>query len=291
VSNSAFGFNAGSKNIGGGGNSMFGFHAGIENLGDYNSFFGIRAGQTNVTGTENSFFGGLAGARNTASGNSFFGYGAGNESKNGADNSFFGNFAGSGNSDGNSNAYFGSSAGMFTEFGSQNAFFGAHAGDVITMGNANTAVGFHSAATVQVLTGITAVGAETAPQGDYGTAIGYGAGSTPGIYHSTAIGANALVTTSNTIVIGTIDETTEFPGTVKLLNLGPAGSTSLCRNAVNQISTCTAGNLTQFSSEEITTLRAQNLRMLDQLKNQQAEIDALKAIVCAANPSAKLCAK
>lgn len=109
--------------------------------------------------------------------------------------------------------------------------------------------------------------------------------------NSTAIGANAFVGTSNTIKMGTSNEATEFPGLVRVDALGQPGATSLCRNGSLQISTCTAGNFAEKHEEMIFLLREQNAQMLEQLKRQQSDIEALKVIVCTIDPSAAVCLK
>jgi len=194
-----------------------------------------------------------------------------------------------------SNAFFGFHTGRSITNGDSNSFFGAQSGENLTSGSGNTLIGFTAGHTLTNANNTTAVGAETFPLGSAVTVIGYKSGSAAGITNSTAIGANAFVSTSNTVVLGTVLTTTENPGLFKVLTLGAAGNTSLCRNAANQISTCTAGNFTnpndKQNNEILTALGQQNLQMLEQLKAQQTEIEALKTIVCAANPAVKLCVK
>lgn len=291
LNNSFFGQNTGVKNIGGGNNSFFGAGAGFNNLSNNNSFFGYSAGQASVSGANNAFFGSFAGFSNLASKNSFFGYSAGQLNTNGNNNSFFGESSGSNNDAGNNNSFFGNDAGKLNQGGSQNTFVGAQAGDANVTGSSTTLVGYNAGGNVSNMIGTTAVGSDSSPKGDLVTLLGYQSNSASGVTNSTAIGANATVTTSNTVVIGTMSMTTEFPGMVRVLNLGAAGSTSLCRNASNQISTCTPGNFTGTGNEQITALQQQNMQLLEQLKVQQSEIEELKMIICASNPAAKFCSK
>lgn len=292
VSNSFFGFNSGVKNIVGSNNSFFGLSSGFNNLSDNNSFFGFSAGQANVSGNGNAFFGSFAGFSNTNSDNSFFGFSSGQMNIGGTGNAFFGRESGRENIDGNSNSFFGRSAGLLSTSGDQNSFFGFNAGQSNTTGSNNTLIGFNAGnGSPTGMFNSTGIGFGAIPQGNQVTVVGYQAGSSTGITNSTAIGANAFVSTSNTVVIGTATTTTENPGLLKVLTLGAAGSTSLCRNAANQISTCTAGNFTESNNQLIETLRTQNGQMLEQLKAQKAEIEELKQIVCAANPTAKICGK
>jgi hypothetical protein len=290
VSNSFFGFNSGVKNLVGSNNSFFGLSSGFNNLSDNNSFFGFSAGQANANGNNNAFFGSFAGFSNTNSDNSFFGANAGQKNVGGTGNSFFGRESGRESVDGNSNSFFGRSAGLLNTSGDQNTFFGFNAGQSNTTGSSNTLFGSNAGNGSPVgMFNSTAVGFGAIPQGNQVTVVGYQAGSSTGIIDSTAIGANAFVSTSNTVVIGTASTTTENPGLLKVLTLGAAGSTSLCCNSQNQISTCTAGNYSGTSNKLLETLRQQNLQLIEQLKAQKMEIEALKLLVCTTNLTAKIC--
>ncbi|MEQ1642258.1 MAG: tail fiber domain-containing protein [Pyrinomonadaceae bacterium] len=110
--NSFFGTSAGQANTEGVGNSFFGRAAGFANTeGDVNSFFGSSAGSSNTTGSSNSFFGRSAGDSNTEGGsNSFFGRSAGDFNAMGNRNSFFGHNAGRTNTTGDNNTLIGESA-------------------------------------------------------------------------------------------------------------------------------------------------------------------------------------
>jgi len=152
--------------------------------GPGNTFVGFSAGQSNVVqngnsladppgGSNNSFFGVEAGMNNTAGlGNSFFGAGAASRNTNGGSNSSFGYEAGSNNTTASFNSYFGSRAGLRTETGSFNSFFGTYAGSANISGHDNTFVGV-----------------EANP-------------GRPDLSNATAIGANARVDTSNSLVLG-----------------------------------------------------------------------------------------
>lgn len=174
--NSFFGSNAGAANTTGRFNSFFGASAGSQNTGGVgNSFFGLRAGSRNTTGSQNSFFGLSAGDFNTTGNfNSFFGTSAGRANTTGANNIFVGPSAGSNNISGSFNTFVGLCAGCANGFGSHNAFFGENAG--------------------------TSNGSE-----DYNTFIGANANGGSGTTNSTAIGAYAKVTESNSVVLGSIN--------------------------------------------------------------------------------------
>ncbi len=174
--------------------------------GTGNLFAGIDAGTSNTTGSLNSFVGTMAGNANTAGGgDSFFGWKAGLKNTTGCCNSFFGELAGSNTTSGNENSFFGDQTGVHNATGSDNTFIGR--------------------------------GADFGPSGASGvfnTLLGAGAIIGSGVNHSTAIGANASASTSNTVVLGTASDVVVISG------LGTAGGSSLCRNASNQIANCSS---------------------------------------------------
>jgi hypothetical protein len=243
--NSYFGSSAGRNNNTGSDNSYFGESAGVANTeGSANAFFGTEAGRTNTSGSDNAFFGKGAGRHATASRNSFFGSLAGHLNTNGEDNALFGYGAGEDNTTGDKNAFFGSSAGSSNTEGRGNAFVGAGAGDSNTSGDDNTFVG------VDAGNGITT--------GTRNTLIGAAANVDDGdLTNATAIGSRALVTTSHALVLGSIGgvngalfdtsvgigttaplDRLHVNGVVRVGSLGAGGSTTVCRNASQQISTC-----------------------------------------------------
>jgi hypothetical protein len=210
--NSFFGSRTGLFTVDADNNSFFGNESGNKNLASDNSFFGASSGFANTTGTANSFFGKSAGTTNsTGSDSSFFGFQSGFLST-GATNSFFGSKSGQANTTGFANAFFGMGTGGLNTSGFNNAFFGRGAGSFNQAGNNNTIVGAFADV------------------------------DSPNLSFATAIGANAKVTTSNTIVLGRSNGTdaVQVPGSLTLSTLGNGGLTSLCRNAVNQISSCSS---------------------------------------------------
>lgn len=292
-SNSFFGFEAGRNSNSGSRNSFFGKDAGRSiTTGNDNSFFGNDAGQLNTAGSSNSFFGKGSGANNTADGNSFFGFEAGEATTTGANNSFFGFQAGNLNDDAFNNSFFGHQAGQNNVIGlnncyfgfiagqlatgSRNCFFGSGAGQVTTGGFHNSffggqAGGANTTGDDNSFVGLDAGLANTT--GSFNTVVGsasdLGAGN---LTNATAIGAKAFVTTSNSLVLGQINgvngatadtnvgigttspvEALHVDGRIRVTTLGSAGATSLCRNASNQISTCSSSrryktNITPFLS-------------------------------------------
>ena len=174
-----------------GANNLFaGVNAGAANTtGDRNAFFGAAAGANNTEGVANSFFGSFAGNSNTTGfSNSFFGHNAGYLNTTGSANSFFGKAAGQSNTTGNSNSFFGHFAGSFNTTGTSNSFFGQAAGYSNTTGTGNTFVGHNS-------------GLSNTTENN-NTLLGFQANGAAGITNATAIGANAIVSQSNSLVLG-----------------------------------------------------------------------------------------
>jgi hypothetical protein len=203
--NSFFGFRAGEANTTGFSVSFFGTEAGLANTtGFRNTFFGSAAGRSNVDGQDNTFFGSQAGQNNLGNQNSFFGSGAGLSTTIGSLNSFFGTQAGARNADGFGNSFFGNFAGAHNSSGSFNSFFGLAAGDANTTGRENTFVGNGAGITNISGNGNTFVGAGTGSSttDSFNTFVGFLANGTHGITNASAIGSNALVTQSNSIVLG-----------------------------------------------------------------------------------------
>ncbi len=159
-----------------GSNTFFGLEAGLNTVlvtGYANSFFGDDAGRANTTGSYNSFFGSNAGFTNTSDGNSFFGYNSGYFNSSGAYNTFMGNNAGLSNNGGSYNVFVGDNSGSANTSGDDNSFFGASTGRFTNFsGSGNTLIGS---------------GADV---------------STEDLDNATAIGYNALVSQSNSLVLG-----------------------------------------------------------------------------------------
>lgn len=193
-SNSFFGHGAGASNTTGTLNSFFGDLAGNANTtGGSNAFFGQSSGTLNTTGSNNSLFGQAAGASNTTGVlNSFFGYNAGLLNTTGSSNDFFGAFAGQANSTGGNNSFFGKSAGQTNTTGISNSFFGATAGASNTTGGANVFVGLLAGQTNTVGFQNTVIGSAADLGGN-------------NLSNAAAIGAQARVDQSNSLVLGSIN--------------------------------------------------------------------------------------
>jgi hypothetical protein len=256
--NAFFGSNAGVSNVTGSANSFFGKDAGMSNTANSNSFFGAGAGTSNTTGGTNAFFGSGAGRSNTTGGaNSFFGFSSGEDNDTAVDNSFFGHRSGANTISGSRNSFFGYNAGSDNRLGQENSFFGTDAGSGNALGNGNSFFGYLAGRTNTVGNNNTIIGSHA----DVGPTL-----PGVGIVFATAIGANAVVNDSHSIVLGTSFETVHIPGLLISENglrlesglfvsnhsdatfsgnvildlLGTAGSTALCKNSSNQIATCSS---------------------------------------------------
>ncbi len=188
-----------------GSNTWFGEGAGISiTTGTYNSFFGQGAGNktsgstNSYDGSYNSFFGQNAGyANTTGSGNAYFGAQAGMTST-GNNNAFFGAVAGISNTTGTWNSFLGGGSGLVNTSGNYNLFAGTIAGRWNTTGSQNTFVGYQAGGL-----NATQVGSNTVES--YNTLIGAGTLGATGVNNATAIGYQAQVTQSNSLVLGSIN--------------------------------------------------------------------------------------
>ncbi|MDQ4122266.1 MAG: tail fiber domain-containing protein [Acidobacteriota bacterium] len=158
--------------------------------------------------------------------NLFAGIGTGQSNTTGQQNTFVGERAGQINDTGTNNSYFGFNTGNDAT-GTNNTFVGAFAGGLSTSGSSNTFLGYFTGADNRTGTSNTLVGANADVGAD-------------NLNYATAIGAGSVVSTSNTIVLGRSVDDVRVPGNLVVLTLGSAGSTDICRNASNQLSTCSS---------------------------------------------------
>jgi hypothetical protein len=212
--------NAGTNNV------FAGIGSGAVNTGSDNAFFGRNAGFSNTTGGDNSFFGNTAGGRNTTGGsNSFFGSFAGSFNM-GSFNSFFGQSAGNFNDTGNGNSFFGTSAGLNNTTGQLNAFFGEGAGSENTTSMGNTFIGRDADFDTPGATG------------DNNTLLGLNTRVVSGVSNATALGSQAQVTQSNSLVLGSISGTN---GAASDTNVG-IGTTAPSNRLVVDVGASTASD-------------------------------------------------
>lgn len=176
--------------------------------------------------------------------NSFYGAFSGNDTTSGSRNSYFGFFSGSFNVTGNDNSAFGESAGA-QAIGNGNSFFGTGAGgNTRSTGNNNTFIGIDADFVVT----------QNVPSGN-NTLLGANAKvdqvfNAANIQFATAIGAGAVVTESDTIVIGKFvgvhDGTSRPSDRVQTAGLFKPGaldgftSTPVCRSGDGYLANCSS---------------------------------------------------
>lgn len=266
VSSTFLGRFAGAVNTGSG-NTFTGDLTGRKNTnGNSNSFFGAWAGEENTDGSSNAFFGALAGSENTSGNrNSFYGANSGDANISGSDNAFFGTSTGFRNTSGSFNAFFGRSSGINSR-GGGNTFIGYSAGEGNTDGGFNTLVGFNSNVTNDNLHFATAIGAEATVSNSDTVVIG----KNGGLY-------NSIIRPADKVIIA---------GTLEIGTLGTTGGVPLCRNGGNRISACSAPLVDE---DKFKTLSDELKTQRQHIERQQALIDQLRKLVCAANAEAEGC--
>jgi hypothetical protein len=140
---------------------------------------------------------GVSGAGSFVNSNTFVGNGAGaatipDNTGAGNKNAFFGQSAGLSNTTGVNNAFFGQSAGMSSTTGFGNVFLGYSAGSHNVTGSGNIFIGQFSDFTT------------TNPTGSSNTLLGTSTKVPSGLINATAIGQRAMVTQSDSLVLGSI---------------------------------------------------------------------------------------
>ncbi len=156
--------------------------------GSNNNFMGHQAGKANTSGNNNSFIGYQSGLANTTgSANSFYGYKAGGLNTTGSNNFYSGLQAGYGSTTGINNIAIGTKAGFSIGGANDNTFVGREAG-LNTTNNRNTFIGKSAG--------------DANTSGAENTYIGYNSDGADTLVNATAIGANATVNTSNSLVLG-----------------------------------------------------------------------------------------
>jgi hypothetical protein len=195
--NTFVGANAGNSSVTGAENTANGFQALMNNsVGYQNTAAGSLALQNNTTGFDN-----------TATGESaLFSNSTGNFNTAAGEAALYHNTSGYGNTGG------GASALGNNTTGSYNAAVGGAALFNNTTGSSNTALGYYA--------GVTGNAANTNTTGSDNTFIGFqaGPGTPTQLTNATAIGANALVSASNTLVLGA-------PGVSVVIGAATAGYT------------------------------------------------------------------
>lgn len=254
--NSFFGAFSGTANTTGNSNSFFGFDAGRQNLnGNTNSFFGRGAGYNNGTGSSNSFVGSFAGVANrTGSLNSFLGYSAGKNNDAGNGNTFIGEFSGfdATNTTGHNNTLLGKDTSLPPGVSNATAIgFSARVtqSNSLVLGNGvNVGIGTTSPKArlhIAVNGGNIVIGDGGCGPGSVG--INFEAdllncnnyvmrGGDGNTYINRFTGRNIIFREGN----GPNQVEIRPGGFVGIAALDTAGSTSLCRNGVAAIATCSS---------------------------------------------------
>ena len=317
--NAFFGSFAGTSNTTGNDNSFFGREAGNRNTtGNNNSFFGLAAGYSNTSGSRNSYFGFNAGRSSLeAISNSFFGTNAGASTVDTSYNSFFGDNAGYYNT-GERNVFVGFYAGFGNQVGSSNTILGSDAD--VSVGNLTyaTAIG----AGTRVGTNNTVVLGRSAdrvfipgtlfvqnvPSGDrrnlqWDVDTGQFFQDTSSRRYKENIRPLA---TNFRALLQAIPQTYTRPGAPDRWEIGFIAEDLDALGLKPLVEYDAEGRpdgvnydkiplyLTMISAEqqtEITRLSEENERLKTRLDAQQAELDALKKLVCAMQPQAAACAE
>jgi hypothetical protein len=215
------GYRSGFYNSNGIYNVFLGSNAGyLNNSGSYNIFIGAGAGYDNTSGLSNTFMGYSSGANNTtANANTFIGNLSGFSNTTGANNSFLGSGTGTSNTIGANNSIVGSGAGYYTN-ASDNAFFGYYAGRNNSSADNNTFIGRSSGENNTIGHSNTFIGRSAGTRNDTGfnnTAIGYLSGSgINNLFNASAIGYRARVSSSNSLVLGSINGINGATATIKV---------------------------------------------------------------------------
>ncbi|GAB3701174.1 hypothetical protein GCM10027592_29020 [Spirosoma flavus] len=205
--NVIIGYLSGNSKAVGESNVMIGVGTGIQyTTGRDNVFIGNSAGNYSTTGNFNTFLGSQAGLYNRSGEyNTFLGYGAGT-TNNGNFNTFIGLQAGYSTDSGNKNVFMGSTSGFKNTAGFGNTFIGSETGTNNTIGTLNTAIGYQSGLSNVLGVSNTFLGTYSGDgsiSGAENTFVGYHTKSGSGdLSNATALGANAIVNTSNSIVLG-----------------------------------------------------------------------------------------
>jgi Chaperone of endosialidase len=234
-----------------------------------NSFFGAASGAANTTGQNNSFFGEGSGFHTaTGNSNSFFGSSSGFTNSSGTNNTIIGNDADVGPSNLTNATAVGSNALVAR---SNSLVLGSIDGVNFATADTNVGIGTTTPNSRLDVQGNIAIGLSAAPigpgnnnlyiandSGDDGNVFRFDgssdnlfmvARSNAGAAAGTNIGFRTASAGGGEITRMIINST----GTITINTLGTAGSTALCRNASNEISTCSSSlryktNITGFSS-------------------------------------------
>lgn len=192
---------------GGSGNAFYGENAGHSNTGTNNTYMGHYAGASFVSGNQNTFLGNEAGRyANNTSANTVIGSNAG-KNLSGFYNTLIGVQAGANTTSGQSNVMLGTNAGGSNTSGTGNFFLGDNSGGNNTTGGYNVYIGVNSGNGSGVNgNNNIAIGFESGyanVNGSNNSFIGFRANAgASDLSNAMAIGSNAVVSQSNSLVLG-----------------------------------------------------------------------------------------
>ncbi|UFH56327.1 bZIP transcription factor [Spirosoma sp. KNUC1025] len=250
---------SGSANTSGSSNAFIGYFAGHTNsTGNSDTFVGTGAGEYNTTGSGNAFLGYAAGFRNTTGfNNSFLGYGAGQSNTTGSYNTYMGGGAAILNITGSQNVFLGNDAGYFSTSNTQNTLVGYQSG-YNSNGDANTFLGHQSGFDNTSGLRNVAVGQKAGANNQTGSDnvfVGYGAkagtANPTNVTNAVAIGANAVVSQSNSMVLGSrlnVGIGNSAPSAKLHITAGVANTSGLRLENLTSSSPATLLNRTKFLS-------------------------------------------
>jgi hypothetical protein len=188
------------------GNTFVGYQAGVNNVdGGQNVFLGFRAGYASVSGYYNTFVGLQAGYNNTGNWNTFVGYTAGSSNTTGGNNAALGGQALVANTTGQGNTALGIQSMGSNSTGSNNVAVG-YASLGPNNGSQNNGLGQGSLGNNSTGNNNVGIGFQAGynnTTGSNNTFLGYQANTTiNNLTNATAIGSGALVSASNSMVLG-----------------------------------------------------------------------------------------
>ncbi len=251
--NVSVGTQANRANQVGGYNVVIGDSAGYNNTVSGNVMLGSKAGLTNQTGTQNTFLGYQTGYNATSSANTFIGYRSGFSTTTGQFNTFIGTQAGLSNTTGEANFFLGVNAGVLNTTGSGNFFVGNNAGARNSTGGFNVFLGTNAGSNSDAAFNNTAIGYEAGGNlgsGQTNTFIGFRANPSSGaLSNAAAIGANAVVSVSNALVLGSganVGVGTSAPTSKLHVVSGTAGQSGLRLENLTSEQTASVTNQTKF---------------------------------------------
>ena len=195
------------------GNVFVGFNSGYNNASftNYNTYIGFYSGSgfddLQLKGSENVYIGAFAGQRSNTSNtntsfagrNTFVGTNSGLINNN-DNNTFIGHNSGSTNGEGNRNTFLGNNSGLSNTSGSGNTFLGVDAGRNNRSGFDNVFIGYNA---------------------------GINLADSANINHSVALGPQARVTASNSLILG------DFPMKVGIGNTAPQNKLEITSATTN----------------------------------------------------------